>query len=93
MPLVRKIDCCESFYKNSIGNYKHTKEKKQIKFSDTAENTIRNANFSIIDKLIFRFLDKINPFLNKHSKISRRVVSISENIIKHTPHRQNNNVL
>lgn len=50
--------------------------------SDKAEYIMSNANIKRIDVILFKFLDIVNPFINKHPKIGSKIVYVFEKIMK-----------
>lgn len=56
-------------------------KEKNIVFN-SANNISKDIVISPCDKFIFRILDKLNPFLQKHSKLNKFTIKISEKLIK-----------
>ena len=47
-----------------------------------ATDMISGVHISKVSRLLFVMLDKLNPFLQKHSRISRFVISLDEKLIR-----------
>ncbi len=84
MPII--VDCCHinsmTRYKNKL--FSSIKKRKMDNCADNANHLIRDERILLLHKFIFSAIDKITPFLNKHSKINEIVMNAAENIIMHT---------
>lgn len=47
-----------------------------------AEHMTKNVNLGFCNRVIFKILDKINPFMIKHPESGQKIFNIGEKIIK-----------
>ena len=60
------------------GNY----SKKILNYD--ANNVVRDVNISPWNSFIFKVLDMMSPFINRHPKFGAGVVKLSEKLIKNS---------
>ncbi len=60
--------------------FKNSKKTEYIEYH--AENLVQDSHINYAHHLVFKLLDKMAPSLQKHSKIAKALLYISEKFIK-----------